>query len=116
VGEENGTVGVSESIGSGVADMDAVGVSVGSGVMDGLGVSEGVGVRVGLCVLEGEGVGVPLGAALGSDCTAQATRESTRPMKSNAFIIRLCHLWLAKGFLKVSTPWILRPPEGNSSF
>jgi hypothetical protein len=86
-GEEAVTVGVSDSIGSGVADMDAVGVSVGSGVMDGLRVREGPGDRVGLWVVEGEGIGIGVEAALGTDSTVQAARESTRPMRRKAFFI-----------------------------
>ena len=67
--------------------MDAVEVSVGSGVMDGLRVREGAGVRVGLWVVEGEGIGVYVEAALGTDSTVQAMRESIRPMKRKAFFI-----------------------------
>jgi hypothetical protein len=67
--------------------MDAVEVLVGSGVTDGLRVREGAGVRVGLWVVDAEGIGVYVEAALGTDSTVQATRESTRPMRSKAFFI-----------------------------
>jgi hypothetical protein len=77
------TVGVSDSIGSGVAVGDSVGVSVGSGVVDGL----GVGDSVGLAVLVGDGIGVPLRATIGADSATQASRGSVRPVKSNAFLI-----------------------------
>ena len=74
---------------SGVADGDAVGVSVGSGEGDGLVVGESVAT----VVLVGDGIAVPLGAASGMDSATQATRESVRPVKSNALVIAAfaCH-------------------------
>ena len=82
-GVMDGTVGVGDSVTSKVAGGDAVGVPDGIGVVDGLGVS----VSVGLVVSDGDGIGVPVAAANGADSAAQATRDSIRPVNSNAFLI-----------------------------
>jgi hypothetical protein len=82
-GDANRTVGVSDSIGTGVAEGNSVGVWVGSSVGSGLGAGE----SVGLAILEVDNIGAPLGGAIGADSATQATKGSVRPMKRYAFLI-----------------------------
>jgi hypothetical protein len=83
VGKRYETVGVRDSIGSGVADGYSVGVSTVSGAVDGL----EVGSRVGLAVLEGRSIRVAVGAASQAGKAVQASMQSVRPMRRNALLI-----------------------------